>query len=210
MEFHFKVTTWETIKVPKDLESLLLEEVKSGKIESGNEIYHFLGEITDEIYSDLLQDCTEQMSIEENGNNATIEVLEFEKEKVKTIWSNELKESTVLHEGLEDRINILKNMILDWGESDDPQQREDAKQVEELLPFLENKKNKLNDNLKLSIDGESINIYIDNGENKEPTHVVYWHEDEWIENPKKVTPAIIEAINLFYTNKKKLLTDKGY
>ena len=33
-------------------------------------------------------------------------------------------------------------------------------------------------NLKLSIDSESVNIYIDNGDEREPTHIVYWHLDE--------------------------------
>ena len=65
------------------------------------------------------------------------------------------------------------------------------------------------ENLKLSIDSESVNIYIDNGEDKEPTHVVYWHEDEWIEDSESVTPAIIQAINLFYTDKKELLNRLG-
>ncbi len=65
------------------------------------------------------------------------------------------------------------------------------------------------ENLKLSIDSESVNIYIDNGEDKEPTHVVYWHEDEWIEDSENVTPAIMQAINLFYTDKKELLNRVG-
>ena len=65
------------------------------------------------------------------------------------------------------------------------------------------------ENLKLSIDSESVNIYIDNGEDKEPTHVVYWHEDEWLEDSETVTPAIIQAINLFYTDKKELLKRVG-
>jgi hypothetical protein len=33
-------------------------------------------------------------------------------------------------------------------------------------------------NLKLAIDDESVNIYIDNGDDEEPIHVVYWHLDE--------------------------------
>ena len=65
------------------------------------------------------------------------------------------------------------------------------------------------ENLKLSIDNESVNIYIDNGEDKEPTNVVYWHEDEWIEDGESVTPAIIQAVNLFYTDKKELLNRVG-
>ena len=62
------------------------------------------------------------------------------------------------------------------------------------------------ENLKLAIDSESVNIYIDNGDDQEPTHVVYWHEDEWLEDAESVVPAIINAINLFYTNPQELLT----
>jgi len=35
-------------------------------------------------------------------------------------------------------------------------------------------------NLRLAIDSESVNIYIETG--KEPVHVVYWHLDEWEED----------------------------
>ena len=52
-------------------------------------------------------------------------------------------------------------------------------------------------NLKMVIDSESLNIYIDNGENKEPTHVVYWTEDEWLEDPELVVGAMLKAIDLY-------------
>lgn len=64
---------------------------------------------------------------------------------------------------------------------------------------------KTNDKMKLCIDQESVNIYIDNGDDKEPTHICYWHEDEWLEDAETVVPAIINAINLFYTDKGQLL-----
>ena len=60
-------------------------------------------------------------------------------------------------------------------------------------------------NLKLVRDSESINIFIDNGEDYEPLHVIYWHVDEWLEDAESVVPAIMEAMELFYTDKKKLL-----
>jgi hypothetical protein len=65
-------------------------------------------------------------------------------------------------------------------------------------------------NLKLAIDEESVNIYIDNGENEEPTHLAYWHIDEWIEDSETVTMSIINAVNLFHTDKKELLKKLGY
>ena len=64
--------------------------------------------------------------------------------------------------------------------------------------------------MRIAIDSESVNIYIDEGEDIEPTHIVYWHEDEWVEDSEIVTPAIIQAIHLFYTDKKLLLKTLGY
>jgi hypothetical protein len=64
-------------------------------------------------------------------------------------------------------------------------------------------------NLKLSIDSESVNIYIDNGDDKEPTHIVYWHLDE-VEEDASVAISIANAINLYHTNPKRLLTMLGY
>jgi len=57
---------------------------------------------------------------------------------------------------------------------------------------------------KLTIDQESVNIYIDNGEDKEPTHICYWHIEEW-EEDSSVAISIFNAIQLYYTNPKKLL-----
>ena len=59
-------------------------------------------------------------------------------------------------------------------------------------------------NMVLTIDQQSVNIFIDNGENKEPTHICYWHIEEWEEDPTVVI-SIANAIQLFYTNKKELL-----
>ena len=66
-----------------------------------------------------------------------------------------------------------------------------------------------NQNLQISIDEESVNIYRDYGEDKDPLHIVYWTEDEWLEDPETVVPAIISAINLYYTNQTTLLQILG-
>ena len=58
--------------------------------------------------------------------------------------------------------------------------------------------------LKLTIDQESVNIYIDTGEDKEPTHICYWHIEEW-EEDSEVAISIFNAIQLYYTEPKKLL-----
>ena len=56
-------------------------------------------------------------------------------------------------------------------------------------------------NLKIARDSESLNIYVDNGEEKDPTHIVYWTEDEWLEDAELVVPAMLTATELFYTGK---------
>ena len=58
--------------------------------------------------------------------------------------------------------------------------------------------------MKLAIDQESVNIYIDNGEDKEPTNICYWHMDEWKED-SEVVISICNAIQMFYTDKQKLI-----
>lgn len=60
------------------------------------------------------------------------------------------------------------------------------------------------ENLKLKIYQESVNIYLDNGKDKEPTDVVYWHIDEWKNDPT-VALSIFNAIQIFYTDKEKLI-----
>jgi len=59
-------------------------------------------------------------------------------------------------------------------------------------------------NLKLIIDPESVYIYKENGIDKEPTTICYWHIEEW-EEDANVAISIFNAIQLFYTNRKELL-----
>ena len=60
-------------------------------------------------------------------------------------------------------------------------------------------------NLKLARDSESLEIYIDNGDDQDPTQICYWHEDEWLEDAETVVPAMLAAMELFYTNPQELL-----
>jgi len=63
----------------------------------------------------------------------------------------------------------------------------------------------MKENLKISIDNESLNIYIDNGEDKDPIHICYWHIDE-VKEDENVAILMIKAVDLFYTNPEKLLS----
>ena len=66
---------------------------------------------------------------------------------------------------------------------------------------------RIND-MVLSIDNESVSIYIDNGE--QPIHVAYWHFEEWEEDAETVVPAMLTAIDLFHRDKELLLKTLGY
>ena len=58
-------------------------------------------------------------------------------------------------------------------------------------------------NLKISIDNESLDIYIDKGDNVEPIHVCYWHIDE-IEEDANVWISTLNAVQMFYEAPAKL------
>lgn len=58
--------------------------------------------------------------------------------------------------------------------------------------------------MKLGIDNESVDIYIDNGDTREPSHICYWYLDE-VEEDSSVAISIANAINLFHTDKLKLI-----
>ncbi len=62
--------------------------------------------------------------------------------------------------------------------------------------------------LELSIDSECVNIYVENGEGKEPLHVVYWHIDE-VEEDANVAISIANAIHLYYSDPQSLIDKLG-
>lgn len=84
MDFDFKVTVWQRVNVPEEIEDHVLKAIKSGKITSAIEVYAFLNEVTSDIYCSTLLETEEQMTVEENDGNSTIEVVE----NGKTIWEN--------------------------------------------------------------------------------------------------------------------------
>jgi hypothetical protein len=67
--------------------------------------------------------------------------------------------------------------------------------------------------IKVAIDNESVNIYIDSGEDEDPVQLCYWHQDEWEEDPS-ILPSIFNAIDLAYSNPaihfKMLKNNHGY
>ena len=60
------------------------------------------------------------------------------------------------------------------------------------------------DQLTVAIDEESVNIYFDMGEDEEPIHVVYWHEDEFLEDSSVIFSAL-NAVDMANRNPQELL-----
>jgi len=60
--------------------------------------------------------------------------------------------------------------------------------------------------LVLDNQSETIVIYRETEDpDEENLYIIWWDEEEWLEDPKNVVPAITYAIELFYTNQVKLL-----
>jgi len=75
MQFDFKVTTWERIKVDTDQEEKILQAIKNGTINSVDDIYTLLEQDgIANIESEMLLEFCEEMSLAENGGCSTIEV----------------------------------------------------------------------------------------------------------------------------------------
>lgn len=72
MYIDFKVTMWERVQVPEGMEDLFLNKLKEGKITSASDMWEYSLELDCE----PLIDTGEQMTVEENGNCATIEAID--------------------------------------------------------------------------------------------------------------------------------------
>ena len=71
MEFDFKITTWERVKVGKEDEQKVLDGIKDGTITCASDICNM------DVNADCqkLDEVDEQISVEENGGSSTIEVM---------------------------------------------------------------------------------------------------------------------------------------
>lgn len=78
MHVDFKITIWERSAIPQDLEPMVREMLKNGKITSANDLH---AAFDDQISTDTMYDTSEQMSVEDNGGFTTIEAFEGEWEE---------------------------------------------------------------------------------------------------------------------------------
>jgi hypothetical protein len=83
MQIDFKITTWERISVPQELQEAVTKAIASEEITCADDLFEMFG---DDCFNEgYLSDVSQQMTIEENDGNATIEVLN---DKGETIFDN--------------------------------------------------------------------------------------------------------------------------
>lgn len=83
MYIDFKVTAWERVEIPEEIEQEVLEKIQNGEIKSANEVFEKCQH--DELNCEMLLDTSLQMKIEENDFNSTIEVFNDDSA---LIWKN--------------------------------------------------------------------------------------------------------------------------
>ena len=83
MQIDFKITTWERITVPQELQEAVTKAISSEEITCTDDLIEMFG---DDCFNEgILSDVSQQMTIEENDGNATIEVIN---DKGDTIFDN--------------------------------------------------------------------------------------------------------------------------
>jgi hypothetical protein len=69
----FKITIWERIYIDDDKIDMVVDKIKNGEVASSDDMYtQFEDRVA--IYNEVMYDTGEQMTLDENGGNSTIEV----------------------------------------------------------------------------------------------------------------------------------------
>lgn len=76
-----KFSIWERIKFDNEEQMLdVMEKLKTGELRTGLDVMDYL-----EVYSEPLDDTSEELTPEENNSNPTLEIIDDEGE---IIWNN--------------------------------------------------------------------------------------------------------------------------
>ena len=75
LNIDFKITTWERVSVPTEHKDKVLEALNSGEIQTSNDLIEF---IEDANFDGIMEETSEQLTVEDNGNQPTIEIIDEE------------------------------------------------------------------------------------------------------------------------------------
>lgn len=91
---HFKVTSWEEVIIDDELIPEVIEQIKSGDIKTSNDL---INEYDDDVvtYNGHIAEVETQMTPEENGGYATIEVVSDDYHEGK-LFGNETEDTNII------------------------------------------------------------------------------------------------------------------
>jgi hypothetical protein len=71
---NFKVTSWESVSFPSHLRDKVLEAMNTGRILDSNDLQFFIeNELNEDAFYTTDYESVEQLTVEDNQNQATIE-----------------------------------------------------------------------------------------------------------------------------------------
>lgn len=77
MQVYFKVTGWELVTIPEEIEREVIQKIKNGEITSANELFSKME--NDDLMCDFVADTSEQMPLADNDGYSTIEIIKENK-----------------------------------------------------------------------------------------------------------------------------------
>ncbi len=92
MFIDFKITIWERAEVPDECKAEVLEAVRNGTITSIDDIFAFTKKLTPplDVEWNYLMDYSDYMSLEENGQQCTVQAIEDESGKEVVLFDNSI------------------------------------------------------------------------------------------------------------------------
>ena len=85
VKINFKVTSWESVNIPDEHLDEVLAALENGYILTSNDLVEFVDNLDGHSEYEMIPESETQLTVEENGGDATIEVIG---ESFRPIWTN--------------------------------------------------------------------------------------------------------------------------
>lgn len=87
MHVDFKITAWERVQIPEEMEEEVLKGLKDGTIQNSNDLFELV-EAKGGSYDGIIAETEEQILPSENDGQPTIEFFKQPKGQIKPDWKN--------------------------------------------------------------------------------------------------------------------------
>lgn len=91
MRIDFKVSVWESVNIPKEIEEEVKKAMKLGNIETQEDLIEFieLKNYGDKIETKTMFETKEYLTPQDNDNQATVELYENDRDRDPSITNND-------------------------------------------------------------------------------------------------------------------------